>query len=57
MPLENCCFLIKHNVVNYSIVYFYLFIYLFFLSFIAKGLAICRLGGMITTQNVLFDSL
>ena len=27
------------------------------LSFIAKGLAICRLGGMIITQKVLFCTL
>ena len=26
----------------------------FFLSFIAKGLAMCRLGGLISAQKVLF---
>ena len=26
----------------------------FFLSFIAKGLAMCRLGGVISAQKVLF---
>ena len=43
----------QHDVVNFSIG---CFLFSFF-SFIAKGLAICRLGGVITTQKVLFDSL
>ena len=30
---------------------------LLFLSFIAKGLAMCRLGGVITTKIVLFYTL
>ena len=37
--------------------YVYYYSYLVFISSIAKGLAICRLGGVITTQKVLFDSL
>ena len=41
----------QHDVVNYSTVIF------IFLSFIAKGLAICLLEGVITTQKMLFDSL
>ena len=31
-----------------------LYVLSFFLSFIAKGLAMCRLGGMISAQKVLF---
>ena len=36
--------------------YFVIFLYAisFFLSFIAKGLAMCRLGGVISAQKVLF---
>ena len=43
---------VQHDFVNYFTVLLFVF-----LSFIAKGLAICRLGGVITTQKVLFDSL
>ena len=32
----------------------YRFVCSFFLSFIAKGLAMCRLGGVISAQKVLF---
>ena len=36
--------------------YFVIILYIlsFFLSFIAKGLAMCRLGGVISAQKVLF---
>ena len=35
--------------------YFVLVLYVFyFLCFIAKGLAMCRLGGLISAQKVLF---
>ena len=36
--------------------YFVIILYVlsFFLSFIAKGLAMCRLGGVISAQKVLF---
>ena len=44
----------QHDVVHYRLV---CFLFSIFLSYIAKGLAICRLGGVITTQKVLFDSL
>ena len=39
----------QHDFVNYFTVLVFVF-----LSFIAKGLAICRLVGVITTQKVLF---
>ena len=41
----------------HDLFYVYYFVCLVFLSLIAKGLAICRLGGVITTQKGLFDSL
>ena len=41
----------QHDFVNYYIIYFSFFL---FLSFIAQGLAMCQLGGVITTQKVLF---
>ena len=31
-----------------------LYVFYYFLSFIAKGLAMCRLGGVISAQKVLF---
>ena len=34
--------------------YVYYYSYLVFISFIAQGLAMCQLGGVITTQKVLF---
>ena len=42
----------QHDFVNYFTVLIFIF-----LSFIAKGLAICWLGGVITTQKVLFHNL
>ena len=41
----------QHDFVNYFTILIFVF-----LSFIAKGLAIYRLGGVITTQKVLFYS-
>ena len=41
----------------HDLFYVYYYSYLVFIPSIAKGLAICRLGGVITTQKVLFDSL
>ena len=38
----------QHDFVNYFTVLIFVF-----LSFIAKGLAICQLGGVITTQKVI----
>ena len=37
---------------RYFVIVLYVFYYL--LSFIAKGLAMCRLGGVISAQKVLF---
>ena len=37
---------------RYFVIVLYVFYY--FLSFIAKGLAMCRLGGVISAQKVLF---
>ena len=37
---------------HYFVIVLYVFYY--FLSFIAKGLAMCRLGGVISAQKVLF---
>ena len=41
----------------HDLFYVYYYVCLVFLSLIAKGLAICRLGGVNTTQKGLFDSL
>ena len=40
--------------VNIILLSFYMLFLSFFLSFIAKGLAMCRLGGVISAQKVLF---
>ena len=39
----------------HDLFYVYYYSYLVFISSIAKGLAMSRLGGVITTQKVLFD--
>ena len=39
---------------NIILLSFCMFFLSFFLSFIAKGLAMCRLGGVISSQKVLF---
>ena len=39
---------------NFCEHYFVIVVCSFFLSFIAKGLAMCRLGGVISAQKVLF---
>ena len=53
--IQSCHLIIfwsdQHDFVNYYIIYFSFFL---FLSFIAQGLAMCQLGGVITTQRVLF---
>ena len=40
--------------VNIILLSFCMLFLSFFLSFIAKGLAMCRLGGVISAQKVLF---
>ena len=43
---------LQHFCAHYFIIILY--VLSFFLSFIATGLAMCRLGGMISAQKVLF---
>ena len=45
-------FLKYHFCAHYFVIILY--VLSFFLSFIAKGLAMCRLGGVISAQKVLF---
>ena len=44
----------SHPFCNIILLSFCMLFLSFFLSFIAKGLAMCRLGGVISAQKVLF---